>query len=186
MAARLGLSHAVIRQVALFVDQAQEKRLTHRRCLVRPVEEFRQVEHRPLAQRPDPILARSLIRGASPRVDLKIDGAVAGFDDVTPRAEVSIDEVSDLEGVHPRVRRAEQLPDRHGPAPTANLEAPRLDEVHRFQEIQFEPAARLRPSEEPTVLKGPPLPAPVADYTALPALPRPRRLRRPGSAQPSR
>src|SRR2546427_11372607 len=126
MAARLGLSHAVIRQVALFVDQAQEKRLTHRRCLVRPVEEFRQVEHRPLAQRPHPILARSLLRGASPRVDLKIVGPGTGLEDVNPPADVTRGEASDLEGAEHPARRAKQLPDRHWTGPTAEATTPPL------------------------------------------------------------
>src|SRR3546814_5797787 len=60
MASGMCLPHAVVREVALFVDEAEEERLAHRGGFLRAAEQFREIEHGPLAQRPDPVLARGL------------------------------------------------------------------------------------------------------------------------------
>src|SRR5437867_8034905 len=100
MTARVRLPDAIVRQIALFVHEPEEERLPDRRRVLRPSEEFRQVEDRALAQRPHPIFARRLLRRAAPRIHLEIDGSAAGFDDVTAGPQVPVHQVANLERGH--------------------------------------------------------------------------------------
>src|SRR3989442_4466155 len=96
MTARVRLPDAVVRQIALLVHEPEEERLPDRRRFVRPPEEFRQVEHRALAQRSHPILARRLLRCAAPRIHLEIDGSAAGFADGPTAPQVSLHRVRSI------------------------------------------------------------------------------------------
>src|SRR5207245_3834516 len=68
VAARMRFPDAVVRQIALFVHEAEEECLPDRGRLLRSPEEFRQVEHGALAQSAHPLLARSLLWRAAARL----------------------------------------------------------------------------------------------------------------------
>src|SRR6267143_3065269 len=123
MAARMGLPDAVVGAVALLVHEAQEEGLADRRRFFGAFQEFRQIEHGPLAQGTDPILARRLLRSASARIHLEIDRAAPRFNDVSALPQVSVDEVSDLERRNRGARGAKEVPCGNGPPPTSHLEA---------------------------------------------------------------
>src|SRR5207247_10564892 len=82
MAARVRLSDAVVRQIALLIHKAEEERLPDRGRFLCSPEEFRQIEHRALAQRAHPILARRLLRCGASRGRLEIDGSLSACDGV--------------------------------------------------------------------------------------------------------
>src|SRR5207247_2767867 len=126
---RMGLPHAIVRQVALLVDEAEQERLADGRRLVRAIEELREIERRPLAQGPHPVAARRLAGSAAPRVYLEVHGPGARLDHVSPLPQVPVDEVPDLERVDRGARGAEELPGGDRTALPADGEAVRLDEV---------------------------------------------------------
>ena len=135
MAGRKGLPDVVVGQVALLVDEAQEEGLADRGRFLGAFQELRQVEHGPFAQRPDPVLARRLLRGASPRVHLEVDRAAPGFHDVSPLPQIPVDEVEDLERRNRGAGRPEEVPCGNGPASASHLEAFRFDQVYGLQEV---------------------------------------------------
>ena len=180
MTARVRLPDAIVRQIALFVHEPEEERLPDRRCVLRPTEEFRQVEDRALAQRPHPIFARRLLRRAAPRIHLKIEGSAAGLDDVAAGPQIAVHEVPNLERGDRSARGSEQLPGGHRPPPASHLEPASLDEVHRFQEIQLEAASGSGGAEEPSVVDPAPLRWVVDDHAVVEQFPRHRGRRRPG------
>ena len=141
VAARMRFADAIIRQVALLVHEAEQERLPDRGRLLRAPEKFRQIEHGALAQGAHPILARGLLRRAAARIHLEIDGAAAGLDDVAARSQIPVHEVSDLEGVDRCTGGSEQFSGGDRPSASPDVEAPSLDEIHRFQEIQLEAAS---------------------------------------------
>src|SRR2546430_17331197 len=79
MAAGVGLPDAIIGEVALLVDEAQQQGLADRGRFFGARQELRQVEHGPLAQGADPVLARRLFRGPSPRLHLEVTLALPRF-----------------------------------------------------------------------------------------------------------
>src|SRR6266516_2537321 len=150
---RMRLPHAVIRHVALLVDEAEQERLPDARRLLCAFEELREIEHRPFAQGPHPVAARRLPRGAATRIHLEVDGPPARLHHVSSLPQVAVDEVPDLERIDRRARGAEQLPGGHRAAFPADGETIRLDEVDRLEEIQLEASAGARAAEEPAIVE---------------------------------
>src|SRR5256886_11831199 len=180
MTARVRLPDAIVRQIALFVHEPEEERLPDRRCVLRPTEEFRQVEDRALAQRPHPIFARRLLRRAAPRIHLEIDGSAAGFDDVTAGPQVPVHQVANLERGHRGARGPEQFPGGHRPPAASHLEPASLDEIHRLQEIQLEAASGSGGAEEPAIVDRAAFRRVVDDHAVVEQFPRHRGRRTPG------
>src|SRR5436190_1898901 len=172
IAGRKGLPDVVVGQVALLVDEAQEEGLADRGRFLGAFQELRQVEHGPFAQRPDPVLARRLLRGAAPRVHLEVDRATPGFYDVSPLPQIPVDEVEDLERRNRGAGRPKEVPCGNGPASASYLEAFRLDEVHGLQQVQLEAAARARGPEVPPVVQRARLRGVLDDDAARGQLPR--------------
>src|SRR5438094_36377 len=164
---RLG-DHATTREVLV----GPEAGLADRGRFRGAFQELRQVEHGPFAQRPDPVLARRLLRGAAPRVHLEVDRAAPGFYDVSPLPQIPVDEVEDLERRNRGAGRPKEVPCGNGPASAPHLEAFRLDEVHRLQQVQFEAAARARDPEVPPVVQRTRLRGVLDDDAARGQLPR--------------
>src|SRR3989442_9087716 len=147
------LPHAVVRQVALLVDEAEQERLPDARRLLRAFEELREIEHRPFAQGPHPEAARRLAGSAAARIHLEVDRPAARLDHVPSLPQVAVDEVPDLERFDRGTRGAEQFPGAHRAAFPADGETVRLDEVDRLEEIELEASAGSRTSQEPTIVE---------------------------------